>query len=181
MPPRRKKKAVYVYGDTPEIQALGTGFAREGHFFEGFNKARDFANTLATESTAVAHGQHHAQMSWGLGKYHPEVPELTFFQPHTTGTILDTIKNSHGHLSVGDLPSYRKFGAPRLATTINHLRTDFDNTKVTHSGFEGANIWGELVLRQKQLPSGSQLALTTTPIKPPAPHPSSPFSQLPIW
>jgi len=167
MPPRRKKKTLYVWGDTPEIQALGAGFAREEHFFEGFNKARDFANTLAIDSTAVAPDQHHAQMSWGLGKYHPEVPELTFFQAHTTGKILDTIKNSHGHLSVGDLPSYKKFGAPRLATTITHLNTDFNNRKVTLSGFEGANIWGELVLRQNRPLSGLPLALTTAPIKPP--------------
>ena len=183
MPPRRKKKTTYVWADTPEIQALGAGFAREGHFFEGFNKARDFANTLATESTAVAPGQHHAQMSWGLGKYHPEVPSPPFFQAHTTGKILDMIKSSHGHLPVGDLPNYLKKGPPRLATTISHLLTDFDNTKVAHSGFEGANIWGELVLRQtpNQLPSGLPLALTTTPIKPPASHPNSPFNQLPIW
>ena len=183
MPPRRKKKAVHVWGDTPEIQALGAGFAREEHFFEGFNKARNFANTLATDSTAVAPGQHHTQMSWGLGKYHPEVPELTFFQAHTTDKILDTIKNSHRHIPRGALPSYRKYGTPRLATTITHLKTDFNNTKVAHSGFEGANIWGELVLRQipNQLPSGLPLALTTTPIKPPASHPNPPFNNLPMW
>lgn len=168
MPPRRQRqrKTLYVYGDTPEIQALGTGFARQEHFFEGFNKARDFANTLATTAVAPAPGQHHAQMSWGLAKYHPEVPSPPFFQAHTTGKILDTIQSSHGHLLVGDLPNYLKNGPPRLATTISHLLTDFDNTKVAQNGFEGANIWGELVLRQNQLPSGSQLALTT-PIKPP--------------
>ena len=183
MPPRKratgKKKAVYVWGDTPEIEALGAGFAREEHFFEGFNKARDFANTLATDSTAVAHGQHHAQMSWGLGKYHPEVPSPPFFQAHTTDKILDSIKHSYGHLPPGSLPNYMKKGIPRLATTQSHLQTDFNNTKVAHSGFEGANIWGELVLRQT--PNQLPLALTTTPSKGPTPHPNSPFNHLPIW
>ena len=44
MPPRRKKKAVYAWGDTPEIQALGAGFARQGYFMDGYGEARLFAN-----------------------------------------------------------------------------------------------------------------------------------------
>jgi hypothetical protein len=62
---------VCVWGDTPEIEALGAEFAREKHFFEGSNNARNFANTFTADATAVAPGQHHAQISWGLGKYHP--------------------------------------------------------------------------------------------------------------
>ena len=55
MPPRRKKKAAlaYVWGDTPEIQALGAGFAREGYFMNGYGEAQGEANRFAIKSTAV--------------------------------------------------------------------------------------------------------------------------------
>ena len=53
MPPRRKKKAVYAWGDTPEIQALGAGFARHGYLMNGYGEAQGEANKFAIRSTAV--------------------------------------------------------------------------------------------------------------------------------
>ena len=53
MPPRRKKKAVYAWGDPPEIQALGAGFARQGYFMNGYGEAQGEANKFAIRSTAV--------------------------------------------------------------------------------------------------------------------------------
>ena len=44
MPRRKKKSQAYVWGDTPEIQALGAGFARQGYFMDGYDEARLFAN-----------------------------------------------------------------------------------------------------------------------------------------
>ena len=51
--PRRKKKVVYVWGDTPEIQALGAGFAQEGYFKNGYEKARVFANVTTSKTLAA--------------------------------------------------------------------------------------------------------------------------------
>jgi len=44
--------AYLVYGDTPEIEALSTGFARQGYYNSGYEKARIFAN--ATTSSYLA-------------------------------------------------------------------------------------------------------------------------------
>ena len=35
---------IVPYGDTPEIEALSTGFARQGYFMDGYDEARLFAN-----------------------------------------------------------------------------------------------------------------------------------------
>ena len=53
MPPRRKKKTLYVWADTPEIQAVGAGFAQEGFFKNGYEKARVFANVTTSNSLAA--------------------------------------------------------------------------------------------------------------------------------
>ena len=54
MPPRRKKKSqAYVWGDTPEIEALGAGFARQGYFMDGYEKARVFANQTTSKSLSA--------------------------------------------------------------------------------------------------------------------------------
>ena len=54
MPPRRKKKIqAYVWGDTPEIEALGAGFARQGYFMDGYEKARVFANQTTSKSLSA--------------------------------------------------------------------------------------------------------------------------------
>ena len=42
-----------VYGDTPEIEALSTGFARQGYYNSGYEKARVFANVTTSSSLAA--------------------------------------------------------------------------------------------------------------------------------
>ena len=76
MPPRRKKKAVYVWGDTPEIEALGSGFAREGYYNSGYEKARIFANKTTSSSLAARikpDGSHApARFAYATGIYEPD-------------------------------------------------------------------------------------------------------------
>ena len=45
--------AFLVYGDTPEIEALSTGFARQGYYDSGYEKARIFANVTTSSSLAA--------------------------------------------------------------------------------------------------------------------------------
>ena len=45
--------AYLVYGDTPEIEALSTGFARQGYYNSGYEKARVFANVTTSKSLAA--------------------------------------------------------------------------------------------------------------------------------
>ena len=45
--------AFLVYGDTPEIEALSTGFARQGYYNSGYEKARIFANKTTSSSLAA--------------------------------------------------------------------------------------------------------------------------------
>ena len=47
--PRRKKEP----WDTPEIQALGAGFAGQGYHNSGYEKARIFANAATSQSLAA--------------------------------------------------------------------------------------------------------------------------------
>ena len=177
MPPRRKKKQ-YVWGDTPEIVAVGSGFSRQLHYAQGFDEARMFANNLASDATSVDPGQHHSQFSWGVGKFHPEAPSAPFFQARTSGQLLETIKRSHGKLPLEDLPNYKKIGAPRVPTSISHLETDFKNVAQTMPGFKGAQMYDLLVLSAKTNPPLSS-ALPTTPLNGPT-HAESPFKTLPL-
>ena len=63
----RRQPVSYVYTDTPEIQALGAGFARQGYFRQGYGEAREFGNALAMRSTAVPAGQK-AQITYLAGR-----------------------------------------------------------------------------------------------------------------
>ena len=65
---RKKETTHLVYGDTPEIEALSTGFARQAHFDRGYGDARLFANELAMKATAVPAGQK-AQIAFLTGRY----------------------------------------------------------------------------------------------------------------
>ena len=44
---------IVSYGDTPEIEALSTGFARQGFYKQGYEKARIFANVTTSKSLAA--------------------------------------------------------------------------------------------------------------------------------
>ena len=109
MPPRRKKKAVYAWGDTPEIQALGAGFARQGYHNSGYEKARIFANAVTSQSLAARikpDGTHApARFAYATG-----VRELDLGGLFAVGT------------SASDLASELRFKDTRA------LRTAFDNS-----------------------------------------------------
>lgn len=49
----RHRPVSYVYTDTPEIQALGAGFARQGYFNQGYSDAQGEANIFTIRATAV--------------------------------------------------------------------------------------------------------------------------------
>ena len=71
MPRRKKKSQAYAWGDTPEIQALGAGFARQGYFMNGYGEAQGEANKFAIRSTAVVDGvkPQIAYLTQRLGQY----------------------------------------------------------------------------------------------------------------
>jgi len=75
----RKKETAQkhlVYGDTPEIEALSTGFARQGFFNSGYEKARIFANATTSSYLAAKikrDGTHApARFAYATGIYEPE-------------------------------------------------------------------------------------------------------------
>ena len=55
--PRHRPVVSYVYTDTPEIQALGAGFARQGYFNQGYGDAQGEANRFTIRATAVPQGK----------------------------------------------------------------------------------------------------------------------------
>ena len=172
--PRRKKK-VYVWGDTPEIEALGSGFAREGYYNSGYEKARIFAN--ATTSSALAarikpDGTHApARFAYAIGVREPDLGGQ-----FAVGT------------SASGLASDLKFKDARA------LQTAFDKSfknpvpDLSMPGTQLAVLKGMPVFKFKEVsavaapPAAKAFAaihtqLTTTPIK----HPNSPFNNLPTW
>ena len=95
MPPRRKKKTAqlaYVWGDTPEIQALGAGFAREGYFGDGFNTARGYGNSLIVNETAIPEDAHHPQTAFLKAYWHPAGDNLPFLAPRTAKQVIGELK-----------------------------------------------------------------------------------------
>ena len=71
MPRRKKKSQAYAWGDTPEIQALGAGFARQDYFMDGYGEAQGQANRFAVNATAVVDGVNPqiAYLTQRLGQY----------------------------------------------------------------------------------------------------------------
>ena len=71
MPPRKratgKKKAAYVWGDTPEIVALSRGLADQIQYESGYEKARLFANTTTARALAVQPGTRNARYAYMKG------------------------------------------------------------------------------------------------------------------
>ena len=114
MPPRRKKKAAlaYVWGDTPEIQALGAGFAREGYFMNGYGEAQGEAIRFAIKSTAVPVNvkPQIAFLTPQYGKY--GIAGGQFLQPITEPKVLEMtgLTSSH-YLGKAFLEGRTKLGA----------------------------------------------------------------------
>jgi len=69
--------AYLVYGDTPEIEALSTGFARQGYYSSGYEKARVFANVTTSSYLAAKikpDGTHApARFAYATGIYEPDM------------------------------------------------------------------------------------------------------------
>ncbi len=83
--PRRKKSQAYVYTDTPEIQNLAAGYARQGYFRQGYDEAREFGNKLAMRATVVPANKK-AQIAYLAGRYGAYGETVgPFLQPITGG------------------------------------------------------------------------------------------------
>ena len=97
MPPRRKKKTLYVWGDTPEIQALGAGFARQGYFMGGYDEARGEANKFAIRSTTIPKGvkSQIAFLTPQYGQY--GIAGCKFLQPITEPKVLEITGLTSSH------------------------------------------------------------------------------------
>ena len=143
MPPRRKK-TLYVLGDTPEIQAVGAGFAQQAQFTRGHDEARLFGNGLAMKATAVPADQK-AQIAFLAGRYgdHGE-PAGPFLQP-VTGVNLQK----------------------ELGLSRHYLNAAFDkNISKTYDGLEYSNIHGLDLMRAYKIPAAmkaSPAALKASP------------------
>ena len=97
MPRRKKKSQAYAWGDTPEIQALGAGFAREGYFMNGYGEAQGEANKFAIRSTAVPIGvkPQIAFLTPQYGQY--GIAGGKFLQPFTEPKVLEITGLASSH------------------------------------------------------------------------------------
>jgi hypothetical protein len=112
MPRRKKKSQAYVWGDTPEIQALGAGFARQEYFMNGYGEAQGEANKFAIRSTAVPKDvkPQIAYLTPQYGKY--GIAGGKFLQPITEPKVLEItgLTTSH-YLGKAFLEGRTKLGA----------------------------------------------------------------------
>ena len=130
--PRRKKNIQYIRGDTPEVLALGAGFARQAQFDLGYEDARLFGNKLAMHSTAVTEGKN-APMSFLASRY-DDSPSTPFLQP-STGVNLQK----------------------ELGLSRHHLNTAFDkNITISAKGFKHSSIHGLEMLRAYKYPPSAR-------------------------
>jgi hypothetical protein len=105
---------IVSYGDTPEIEALSTGFARHGFFKQGYEKARIFAN--ATTSSYLA------------AKINPDGSHAPARFAYATGVVEPKMG---GIFAVGtsakELVEELNFKSPRaLQTAFEHNLLDLD-------------------------------------------------------
>jgi len=140
MPRRKKKSQAYVYTDTPEIQSLGAGFARQGYFRQGYGEAREFGNKLAMRATAVPADQK-AQIAYLAGRYGAYgEPAGSFLQP-ITGVKLQK----------------------ELGLSRHYLDKEFEkNIRQSPAGFQQSNINGLDVLRAYKHPQPPPIARAVT-------------------
>jgi len=125
----RKLFARYV--DTPEIEALSTGYARERHFARGYGESRAFGNKLAMRATAVPEGDK-AQVAYLAGRYGPHGGE--------GGQFLQSISGVKLQAELG-------------LTSPYFLTKAFDaNLRPSPNGFQQSNINGLDVLRAYKHP-----------------------------
>ena len=135
---RNKETTHLVYGDTPEIEALSTGFARQGYYNSGYEKARVFANVTTSSSLAARikpDGSHApARFAYATGIYEPDLG---------------------GQFAVGtsakDLAAELNFKTPRA------LRTAFEKNILAPDplmpGTNRALVMGKPVFKFRQAPA----------------------------
>ena len=141
--PRRKKKVVYVWGDTPEIQALGAGFAQEGYFKNGYEKARIFANVTTSKTLAA--------------RIKPDGTYLPARYAYATGIVEPDMGGIFAlGTSAKDLAEELNFKSPRA------LQTAFDNSLLdidpSMPGTTRALLNGKAVFKFKQVATAGPAA-----------------------
>ena len=128
----RKHNAGHLEVDTPEVLALGAGFARQAQFDLGYDDARLFGNKLAMRSTAVPEGEK-APMSFLASRYDYSSSK-PFLQP-VTGVNLQK----------------------ELGLSRHHLDTAFDkNITKSDKGFQHSSIHGLEMLRAYKYPPAAR-------------------------
>ena len=147
----RRKKTLYVWGDSPEIQAVGAGFAQQAHYTRGHDAARMFGNGLAMKATAVPADQK-AQIAFLAGRY-GDHGEGAFLQP-ITGKNLQT----------------------ELGLSRHYLNAAFQkNISKTDDGLEYSNIHGLDLMRAYKIPAAMKASPAAVKASPAAVK-ASPFA-----
>jgi len=137
---------IVTFSDTPEIEALSTGLARQAHFARGYGEARAFGNQLAMRATAVPADQK-SQIAFLAGRYGAYGGEGGQFLQPVTGV---------------------KLQAELGLTSPHFLKKAFDeNLRPSPAGFQQSNINGLDVLRAyKHQPRSTYGTISSTPISP---------------
>ena len=128
------QRRIAVYSDTPELQALSKGYARQAHqthFARGYGEARMFGNELVMRATAVPEGDK-AQIAFLAGRYGAYGDEGGQFLQPLTGV---------------------KLQAELGLTSPHFLNKAFEaNIRPSPSGFQQSNINGLDMLRAYKHP-----------------------------
>ena len=128
------QRRIAVYSDTPELQVLSKGYARQAHqaqFARGYGEARAFGNKLVMRATAVPEGEK-AQIAFLAGRYGAYGDEGGQFLQPLTGV---------------------KLQAELGLTSPHFLNKAFEaNIRPSPSGFQQSNINGLDVLRAYKHP-----------------------------
>ena len=126
-----RRQILVRYGDTPEIEALSTGYAREAHFARGYGEGRMFGNELVMRATAVPEGDK-AQIAFLAGRYGAYGDEGGQFLQPLTGV---------------------KLQAELGLTSPHFLNKAFEvNIRPSPKGFQQSHINGLDVLRAYKQP-----------------------------
>ena len=148
------QRRIAVYSDTPELQALSKGYARQAHqthFARGYGEARMFGNELVMRATAVPEGDK-AQIAFLAGRYGAYGDEGGQFLQPLTGVKLQA--------ELGLTNPY----------FLNKAFNDANNTRPSPSGFQQSNINGLDVLRAYKHPKPPPVGRPSAILSPPARH-----------
>ena len=146
------QRRIAVYSDTPELQALSKGYARQAHqthFARGYGEARMFGNELVMRATAVPEGDK-AQIAFLAGRYGAYGDEGGQFLQPLTGV---------------------KLQAELGLTSPHFLNKAFEaNIRPSPKGFQQSHINGLDVLRAYKHPKPPPVGRPSAILSPPARH-----------